>query len=204
LFTEIDEQKNIASIDDLNERAVTAVRDAIIANGVQVVPDKELENVFKEQIIDTGKLPQTAYTTFVKIREAKANFDAGKLTKNETIKIKKSYSTFIKEIVEFIQRKRARDVDRSRIRLKVGQQFGEVLLLGKNAFIIHDLDAEEREISKALLNKDGSLGTPKKSSLEEMEEALTKTDLFDKIFLKEKTFESLKKFFGKDIEILMH
>lgn len=204
LFKEIDEQKNIASIDDLHERAITAVRDAIIANGIAVVGDTELEKTFKTSLIETGKLPQSTYNTFKKILDAKKDFDSDKLTKNEIIKIKKSYNTFIKVIVEFIQRKRARDVDRSRIRVKIGETFGEVLLLGKEAYIISDLDAEERDVSKALLNKDGSLGTPKKSSLEELEEALTKSDFFEKIFLKEKTFESLKKFFGKEIEILMH
>jgi hypothetical protein len=107
-------------------------------------------------------------------------------------------------MVEHIQRKRGRELERARIRVKHGNKFGEVLLLDKEAFIIHDIDAQEREITKAPLKKDGSLGTVNASNLEEMEKALANLKIPHKAFIKEPIFEDMKEIFGKDVEILVN
>ena len=70
--------------------------------------------------------------------------------------------------------------------------------------IIHDVDKEDKEISKAPVNADGSLGTTEKSSLEEMEKELAKAEIFPKVFVKEPIFENLKDLFGKDVEVLIN
>ena len=102
-----------------------------------------------------------------------------------------------------MQRKRVRELERLKIRVKHGNKFGEVMLLNNEAYITYDIDSEEREISKAKLNEDGSLGTLEKSSLEELEKALANTQIPQKASIKEPIFEDLKRIFGKDFEILM-
>ena len=62
---------------------------------------------------------------------------------------------------------------------------------------------DEKEISKALVNEDGSFGSVEKSSFEELEKALASTENPQKATLKENMFEDLKKVFGKDIEVLV-
>ncbi|MFW5852480.1 MAG: nucleotidyltransferase domain-containing protein [Nanoarchaeota archaeon] len=203
LFKEIEAQKNIASINELHDSAVTAVRDSIIASGIDSVKEENMQSLFKNHLIDTGILPHSVFSTFKKIIKAKSNFESGKLSKNEVVKIKKEYNTFIKELVEYIQRKRAKDIDRSKIRIKYGNKFGEVIVFGRKAYVVHDLDAEEREVSVSKLDGSGALQEIKKSSMEELEEELSKNAIFDRIFIKEKLFESLKKIFGENIEIMM-
>ncbi|MDO8656891.1 MAG: hypothetical protein Q7K45_06655, partial [Nanoarchaeota archaeon] len=138
------------------------------------------------------------------IIKAKKDYDNHKLTKNEVEKVKKTSRELIKFLVEYMQRKRGREIERTKIRVKHGNRFGEVILLGDVAFIIHDIDHEEKEISKAKINPDGSLGTPAKSNLEELEKALCKIEIPPKVFIKEPIFEDLKKFFGKDVEVLIN
>jgi len=72
------------------------------------------------------------------------------------------------------------------------------------AFITMDLDAKEKEIRKAAINKDGSLGSLKDSSLEELEQHMSKVKSFQKTFIKEPVFENLKEIFGKNVEILVN
>ena len=96
------------------------------------------------------------------------------------------------------------EIERAKIRVKHGNRFGEVILLGNVAFIIHDIDHEEKEISKAKIKEDGSLGTTQKSSLEELEKSLAKVEIPPKVFIKEPIFEDLKNIFGKDVEILVN
>ena len=79
-----------------------------------------------------------------------------------------------------------------------------MLLFGKTAFIIHDLDASEKQISKAEINKEGKLVKIKKSSSEELEKALSDEAIPEKVFIKEPIFENLKELFGKDVEVMVH
>ena len=111
---------------------------------------------------------------------------------------------FIKFLIEYIQRKRGRELERTKIRVKHGNRYGEVILLDDTAFIVHDIDHEEKEISKAPITPDGGIGTPEKSSLEEMEKHLAKIEIPPKVFIKEKIFEDLKRVFGKDVEVLVN
>ena len=102
-----------------------------------------------------------------------------------------------------MQRKRVRELERLKIRVKHGNRFGEVLLLGDTAYIIHDIDNEEKELSKGKIREDGSLAVIEKSSLEELEKALAKIEIPQKASIKAPIFEDLKRIFGKDVEILM-
>ena len=58
-------------------------------------------------------------------------------------------------------------------------------------------------MEKAKINPDGSLGVMQKSSLEEFEKALAKAKIPQRAFIKEPVFESLRKIFGKDVEVLV-
>jgi len=106
--------------------------------------------------------------------------------------------------MDYIQRKRGYELERAKIRFKYGDKFGEVTLLDDIAFIIKDLDAKEKEVQKAKITKDGSLTSVEKSNLAEYDDKITKVKLPGRVFIKEKTFESLKSLFGKDIEILVN
>src|SRR3989338_7508541 len=126
------------------------------------------------------------------------------IEKVEDEQVRKDAGNLIKFLVEYIQRKRGRELERAKIRVKHGERYGEIILLEDTAFIIHDIDHEEKELSKAKINPDGSLGTIQKSSLEELEKALTKVQIPPKVFIKEPIFEDLKRVFGKDVEVLVN
>ena len=72
------------------------------------------------------------------------------------------------------------------------------------AFIFHDIDQKDKEISKAPIEKDGGLGTTESTNLEEFEKHLASIEIPHKVFIKEKLFETLKNIFGKDCEILVN
>ena len=78
------------------------------------------------------------------------------------------------------------------------------MLFDNIAFIIHDKDQEEKEISKAEIEKDGGIGKIQKSSLEELEKYLATVEIPPKVFIKQPIFEDLKSIFGKDVEILLN
>jgi uncharacterized protein (UPF0332 family) len=203
LFKQIETIREQEGMVSLYDRIVTIIRDVLKMEGVERVADAEIVHLFENELISKGKIPARVLRDLNEIIHAKKSFDAGKLTKAEIEKAKKGSESLIKFLVEYMQRKRGRELERAKIRVKYGETFGEVLLLEKYAFITHDIDAEKPKISRADIKPDGSLGTVKDSSLNELEKALAETKIPKRVFVKEPIFENLRGLFGKDVEVLV-
>jgi uncharacterized protein (UPF0332 family)/predicted nucleotidyltransferase len=204
LFTQIEKMKEESDMIKVYETIVTIIRDVLRMEGIEKVEDEEVVKVFEDELISQGKIPARFLRILNEIIKAKKDYDDKKLSKVEVEKVKKDSNEFTKFLVEYLQRKRGRELERTKIRVKHGNRYGEVILLDKEAFIIHDIDHEEKELSKAKIKEDGSLGTTHKSTLAELEKALAKMEIPPKVFIKEPIFENLKDIFGKDVEILVN
>jgi uncharacterized protein (UPF0332 family)/predicted nucleotidyltransferase len=204
LFTQIERMKEEKDMLNVYDTVVTIIRDVLRLEGIERVADEEVVKLFEDELISEGKIPAKFLRILNEIIKAKKDYDDKKLTKTEVEKVKKDSRIFIKFLVEYMQRKRGRELERAKIRVKHGNRFGEVLLLGDVAFIIHDIDKEEKEISKAKINKEGGIGTVSRTTLEDMEKVLAKVEIPPKVFIKEKIFENLKEIFGKDVEVLVN
>jgi len=203
LFKEIQQIKEEENIVRLYDTAVTMIRDALKAEGIDKVDDTELVSVFEDEMISKNRIPAKFLRMLNSIIKAKKDYDAKKLNRAEIEKVKKDSSEFSAALLEYIQRKRGREIERAKIRVKYGSKYGEVVLLESEAFITRDIDQTQKEISKAKISEDGGLVSLSESNIEELEGALAKQSIPPKTFIKEKTFEDLKKIFGSDIEILV-
>tara|TARA_Y100000310_G_scaffold226034_1_gene228118 strand:- start:5010 stop:6863 length:1854 start_codon:yes stop_codon:yes gene_type:complete len=204
LFSRIETTKEEEGMLHVYDTIVTMIRDVLRLEGIEKVNDIEIVNIFENELISQGKIPAKFLRILNTIIKAKKDYDEKKLTKPEVEKVKKESREFIKFLVEYMQRKRGKEIEKTRIRVKHGNRFGEVILLGDIAYIIHDIDHEEKELSKAKIKPDGSLDTIEKSNLEELEKTLSKTEIPSKVFIKEPIFEDLKRVFGKDVEVLVN
>ncbi len=204
LFKAIERIKEDESVAHTYDNVVTIIRDVLRLEGVEKASDIELIKVFEDELISKGKVPAKFLRILNSIIKAKKDYDNGKLTKPEVDSVKKDSSELTRFLIEHIQRKRGRELEKAKIRVKHGNQYGEVLLVGDDVFIIHDIDHEEKEISQGKLTESGSITGIHRSSLEELEKVLAKTEIPPKVFIKEKIFEDLKSIFGKDVEILVN
>ena len=203
LFTQIEKIREEQEMLNIYDTITTVVRDVLKLEGVEKAKDHEILHFVEDRLVSEGKMPSKFLRTLQEIIKAKKDYDEKKLSKVEIEKIHQESGNLIKFLVEYIQRKRGRELERLKIRVKHGDKFGEIILLGKDAFIIHDIDNEEKELSKAKLNENGGMGNLEKSSLEEMEKALAGAQVPHKASIKEPIFEDLKRIFGKDVEIMM-
>ncbi len=204
LFTQIEKMRDDESVAQIYESIVTVIRDILRLEGVEKVKDADIVAIFESEVVQKGIIPQKYLRILKEIEKAKNDFDQKKLTKNDVENVRKSGNDFMKFMIEHLQRKRGRELERAKIRVKHGNRYGEVILLDDIAFIIHDIDHEEKEISKAKINANGSLGTPESTTMEEFEKHLVKVEIPGKVFIKEPMFEDLKNIFGKDVEILVN
>ena len=204
LFSQIEKIREQESMLHVYDTVVTVIRDILKLEGIEKANDLEIVKVFENEVISKGKIPAKFLRILHAIMNAKKDYDNKKLTKAEVEKVKKSSQEFVRFMVEHIQRKRGMEIERTKIRVKYGDKYGEVLLFGKNAYIIHDIDQEEKRITKAEILPNGGLGKITKSSFEELEKEVSEIEILSKVFIKEPIFEDMKKIFGKDVEILVN
>ncbi|MFH1212242.1 MAG: nucleotidyltransferase domain-containing protein [Candidatus Woesearchaeota archaeon] len=204
LFEQIKVKKEEEGVISNYENAITAARDVLRLEGIDRIKDTDVVKTFETEAVNKGLVPQKHLRLLKDIIKAKESYEAKKITKQEIDEVQKSAKEFLKFMVEHIQRKRGRELEKTRIRVKHGKKFGEVTLLDKEAFIIEDIDAETKEITRGDLTPDGAIKNIKKSSMEEFEKALSKIEIPMKVFVKEPIFEDLKKIFGKDVEVLIN
>ncbi|RLE38614.1 hypothetical protein DRJ17_03455 [Candidatus Woesearchaeota archaeon] len=203
LFEQIQERKEKEDIVYVYDTTLSIVRDVLKLEGIPQAKDSEILKLFETELIQKGKIPQNQLRLLEKVIKSKKDYDAGKLTKTEVEQVKKENRSLVKILIEYIQRKRGRELERAKIKVKHGEHFGEILLLDDVAFVIKDIDKPEKEVQKAPIDEKGALGVLEKSSFEELEKEIAEKKIPPKTFIKEPLFESLKKIFGADVEVLM-
>jgi len=204
LFEEIQSRTDEKSVLHLYDEVMTIIRDVLKLEGIEKAQDAELINLFENELISSGKVPAKWLRELNEVVDAKRKFDAKKITKSEVEKARKGSIGLIRFLVEYMQRKRGKELERARIKIKRGDKFAEITLLEKEAFIFHDIDDKESSIEKAKINADGSLGTTHKSNIEEFEKALAGAKFPKRVFIKEPIFEDIKRIFGRDAEVLIN
>jgi len=205
LFAQIEKVKQEETIVHVYDTMTTIARDILKLEGKEKVAEKDIIKTFEDELISTAKIPAKFFRSLQKVIKAKKDFDAGKLTKTDIEQVRKESGELIKHLVEYMQRKRGRALEMAKLKVKYGEKFGEVTLLGTTAFIIRDIDAKDKQLRKAPIKRDGGLdlGQESKASWEEFEKALAKIDIPPRVFIKEPVFESLKNVFGPDVEVLI-
>jgi len=204
LFAKIEVKRERKDVLAIYDHVVAIIRDIMRFEGIDKVPEENLSKVFNSELITPGKIPSKYKRLLDLVVKAKKDYEAKKLSKQEVEDVKKKSGELIKFLVEYLQRKRGRELERAKIRIKHGDKYGEVLLLDNIAFIVTDIDSEHREITKAALMPDGRLGRIEQSNPEELEKHLAKIEIPPKVFIKEKIFEDLEGIFGKDVEVQLN
>ena len=204
LFTQIENIKGEEDIVHVYDSTITITRDVLASEHVMGVAEDKLVSVFKKELVGKGKVAPKFTRMLQNIVKAKKEYDKRTLSKNEREKAKKDAREYTKHMVELIQQKRGNELHKSKIKVKYGDTYGEVMILGKQVFITKDTAAENKEISTAKLQGNGRLGDIKKSSLEQMEKKIVETSDIAPPSIKEHFFEDLKVIFGEDVEIVLH
>jgi predicted nucleotidyltransferase/Skp family chaperone for outer membrane proteins len=203
LYESIEERKELDSTQHVYESVVTVIRDVLTLEGVEKASDEESVRLFEREVVHKGIIPERYLRILKEIHKAKKEYDAGKLSRADISELHKNANELLKHLVEHIQRKRGKELERARIRVKYGDKFGEAVLLDTTAFVTLDLDAQEKEVLRGELTKEGRITNLQTSTLEEMEHTLASSKIPPRVFMHEKLFEDMKKIFGGNVEILM-
>ncbi len=205
LFDDIQEKQMKQSLVHTYDHVVTIIRDIFKLIGLKKkISENDIPVAFKEHVVDSGEIPMRTMRMLESLLKAKNEHTNGTLHKSEIEKISIQAQELIRLLVEYIQKKRGVELERMKLRIKSGKNFGEVILLDKIAYIIHDIDAPQRKYSKATITDKGGLTQIQESSIEELEKDLVKIQIPQRAFIKDQIFMDLKKIFGKDVEVLLN
>jgi len=203
LFEQIEKKSEKENLLNVYDTCIAISRDVLYLSDVKEININKIDSIFKENLVDKGLVPEKLLRTLKLIIEVRKDYQKGKLSKQEVEKAKREARIFIKAMTELIQRKKSSELDRSRIRFKYSDKFGEVYLFKDKAFIIEDIEKKD-VINTANISKNGSLTDLKQSSFEEFEKYIAKAEIPNNVFVKEKLFESLKELYGKGVEIMVN
>ncbi len=193
LFDALQKRKDKENVDNLYQSSNLLIKDLLSVHNIK----DDLEKGFKK-LVNKHEIPKKYLEVYNKIKDSKDR----KFSKAENDKIAKEARMFLKFIAESIQRKREYELERVRIRVKYGNKYGDVYIFGDTAFIIEDIDAKDKVVSKSNI-KDGELKNIKKSSMQDFEKFTGSVKIHSRVFVKEKLISDLKDIFGKDIEIMI-
>lgn len=203
LFTQLEKIREEESVMNLADTVNKVLRDILALNNIYKVEEEDLLKTVKKELVSTGKVSIKQFRQLEDIFKAKKDYLAGKLTKSEVVKSRKESGELVRSLIELVQRERGRELAKTKFHVKYGEKFGEIVLLEDKAFVIKDVDAEEKIVEVAEV-KNGQFGSLKKSSFEALEKAVAETKIPRKVFIHERVFESLKGIFGKDVQIMVH
>ena len=132
LFTQIEKIREQHDMLNVYDTVTTVIRDVLRLEGVEKVKENEILHVVEDKLVSEGKMPSKFLKTIQDIVRAKKDYDDGKLSKVEIEKVHRESGALIKFLVEHMQRKRSRELERLKIRVKYGEKFGEAILLGND------------------------------------------------------------------------
>ena len=198
LFDQIEKKKEEEDVVQIYEASNKMIKDVLEINKIKV---KDLEKGL-EKLASKNEIDRKLVVMYRDMIKAKEDYKKHKLSRAELDKVRKESRLFMRVLIDYIQFKRARDLDRITIKVKYENKAGEVIIFDDAVFVIED-SVKKEKIGKGRLGKDGDIINIEESTLSELEKYISKERIPKNIFLKEKTFESLKKIFGDKIEILM-
>ncbi len=203
LFEEIDSLKQKEEFEKLFGEVMLSCREALNVVGLELDKESDLVSVFDKHLVGKGKLHAQASSELKDILGVKKEFDSGKLSRAEVNKAIKEARVFIRSVVDYIQRTKAKEFESSKIRVKYGDKVGELLVLNDIVFVISDLESPDKNIRKGKISERGIISSLSSSSLDNLESTLAEAKNLRKVFISEELFSSIKGIFGANAEIII-
>jgi len=192
-------KEKIKSIDIMLKKEI---KDVLNYVGVKRVSNKELIKRFAEEAREKNLVPLHHLEFLYYLDHVKEDYKKGLVTQEDVKRLEKDAHEFVEAIANAIKSYELKGTDKFKIKCKYDDKIGEVWFLGKTAYVIKDITSPT-VVFKARLKKDGSIGELRKSMLDELDKKRKKIKVKKVATVKETTLESLKKIFGKDVEIII-
>lgn len=202
LFADVEELKQKEELVKIYDDVILALREVLKVEEIPEVKEEELFDSLKK-LVNGGKISPSLLTELKELQKEKDDFMNGKLAKAEINKAVQNSRTLIRKLIEYVQRTRSRQMEQIKLRVKYGEKIGEVLFLSEHVFFVLDLEKENKQLKRGIIDDEEKISHIKDSNIEELEEELSKPIKPRKLFITNNLLKNLGAVFGEDIEILV-
>ena len=154
--------------------------------------EEKLVDAFEKEFIKKGSLPSPYLRMLNDIVKTKKEFKKGKMKRNEIEDTRKNANLIINHLIEYNQRCDLVSLQKGKLRLKTKEKIYDLVLTDNEAFLI-----DKGVVSK--ISKDKKIHD---SSVEELNDALSKQKKKQEVVVDEDLFQVLKKKLG-NFKIIM-
>jgi uncharacterized protein (UPF0332 family)/predicted nucleotidyltransferase len=191
--------EKIREIDYLTNKGI---RQIISAIGIKI-NEENMAYQFRN-LVEKHKIMPATYTEFLGyLDHIKQDYKRGLVTQEEVNRLERTAHDFIESAINFARTRETAGTDKFRIKFNHQGKEGELWVLGREAFIIKDVQHPEKEVYAAKISPSGKLSKPKQTTVEKITSKRKEIKAERTATVKEQTIESLKAIFGKDLEIVI-
>ncbi len=140
---------------------------------------------FDKELVQKGKIPEKMLSVLKTIEKATKDLKKGKVKKNEIENARKDATILINQLIDYEQRKDMAALEKSRIQISYKDKKADIILTSNGAFLVQSNDIQK--ITHKL----------EKSSIEELNKAVTEQKEKNKIQASPEIFNTLKKELGE-------
>ena len=144
LFSQIEKTKEEENFIKVCDTVTSIVRDCLKEEGVVSCEERNIVQCFKEKLVDTGKIPEHLFRKLKLIEKNKEEYEEQKLSKVDVKKFLKEAGELTKFLLEYLQRKRFRELESSKIRIKHGSKLAELVFMEKNIYLVSDINEKDK------------------------------------------------------------
>jgi hypothetical protein len=177
------------------------LRNALEGIGIKA-SENEIIRVFARNFVKKGFLPSEYLEVINYINSLKENYNRGVITEDEIRKAKMEVRDFASKISTMFEIQKLGKSGKCKLRFEYKNRIGEMWIFADEFYLIKDIKEPEK-VFKGRLMKDGSFEGIEKARIEELNEERKKFSMVGEIAVKEKTIESLKSIFGRDLKIVL-
>ncbi|HOI18605.1 MAG TPA: nucleotidyltransferase domain-containing protein [Candidatus Woesearchaeota archaeon] len=203
LFEQIQTKKEGELINGLYADCMSVARNIILDESeLKSVASKDIFEKFQEILVDTNKIPSKICDQFKKVIEIKKEDKS--LNKVDVEKYRKSATEFIKYVLEYMDRKRAKIIEQHKIKIRYGNKrdkISQLAILKDEIFFIKDM-AEQNNVLKYDY-KDGKISGEKKIGIDDLDKAIMDNPLSLRPVIDRKLIEFIESNIGKEYDIIL-
>ena len=208
LFDEIKKRRTRKEFEEMYMRVINAGKSILACASVENVEDENICELFRRNLVESGKIPEKHFSTLKKIITVKNRSEKDNSNSTDYIdygdyvsfnKLLHEGDDLISELVKLSGIMHASEMQRNKIRIIHNNVNGEIFFGKDCIYLIEDIN--KKEIREIKLYADGSLGSEKNISHSVFLET-TKNFLTQKV--KERTFQDIKNLLQGDLEIFLN
>jgi predicted nucleotidyltransferase/uncharacterized protein (UPF0332 family) len=202
LFEKLKREQIGEKLKEIDYMFKKGMRDVLDVLGVKA-SEKDLVSMFMSEVVNKKVIPHNygeIVNYFLAIQDS---YSRGLVAQEEISKLERDAHDFIETLIGFVKVQELKGTDKFKVRCSYGSKTAELWFLGDEVYIVKDVSRPESEVYVAHIRKDGSIGSLEKTDISELTEKRSKLKIPKMAAVKEKTLESLKEIFGKEVRIIL-